>query len=166
MTAQGMSTHDAVPDDGPSDAPREAEEFVRFFSRGLAIGERDEFLAHFLSRMHPEHHIKQPLASTAYGRAGFRRLFKPLFAVVPDLHGEIHRWGATGDGVLIEFTLRGTIGRRTFALDVVDRFVLDGGLMRGLHTYFDPLPLLPLMLTHPLRTLRLLPRLVRRERRP
>ncbi|GAB3275488.1 hypothetical protein GCM10027589_00680 [Actinocorallia lasiicapitis] len=164
--------HDAVARDtgsidGPPGATGEAEEFVRFFSQGFAMGDGEGFLEHFIPRLHPDHQgIKQPLASMAYGPAGFRRVFKPLFEVVPDLHGEVHRWGATSDGVLIEFTLTGTLGRSTFTLDVVDRFVLDGGLIRGVHTYYDPLPLLPVLLAHPLRVLRLLPRLIGRERRP
>ena len=39
-----------------------------------------------------------------------QRAFAGLFELIPDLTGEMHRWGATEDGVLIEFTLSGTAG--------------------------------------------------------
>jgi hypothetical protein len=81
-----------------------------------------------------------------------------LPAAVPDLHGTLHRWGATEDGVFIEFTLGGTLGRGQVAVDVVDRIMLHNGFIASNDTYFDSVPLLPRMLTHPILALRLLPR--------
>jgi SnoaL-like domain len=71
-----------------------------------------------------------------------RRAFAALFALIPDLKGEVHRWGATADGVLIEFTLSGTTGGAPISWHAVDRFVLgDDGLATERVSYFDSAPI-------------------------
>jgi hypothetical protein len=68
--------------------------------------------------------------------------FAALFELIPDLKGEMHRWGATADGVLIEFTLRGTAGGKPISWSAVDRFVLgEDGLATERVTYFDSAPI-------------------------
>ena len=50
----------------------------------------------------------------------------------------MHRWGATADGVLIEFTLSGTAGDEPISWTAVDRFVLgEDGLATERVSYFD-----------------------------
>jgi len=72
-----------------------------------------------------------------------RRVFAELFELIEDLTAEVHRWGATADGVLIEFTLSGTAGGKPISWDVVDRFVLrEDGLATERVTYFDSVPIL------------------------
>jgi hypothetical protein len=71
-----------------------------------------------------------------------RRVFAELFELIGGLTAEMHRWGATEDGVLIEFTLRGTAGGKPISWDVVDRFVLgEDGLATERVTYFDSAPI-------------------------
>ena len=71
-----------------------------------------------------------------------RRAFASLFELIPDLSGEVHRWGATADGVLIEFTLSGTAGGKSISWDAVDRIVLDEkGLATERISYFDSAPI-------------------------
>jgi hypothetical protein len=71
-----------------------------------------------------------------------RRVFADLFELIGGLTAEVHRWGATKDGVLIEFTLSGTAGGKPISWDVVDRFVLgDDGLATERVTYFDSIPI-------------------------
>ncbi len=54
----------------------------------------------------------------------------------------MHRWGATADGVLIEFTLQRHGGGRPISWDAVDRFVLgEDGLATERVTYFDSAPI-------------------------
>lgn len=151
-----METTAALP---PSKQTDPRAEFVDFFRRGLAQGDRDRFIEHFLPRIDSDVVYRQPLSRGARGHAGFRRLFTSVFAAVPDLHGTVHRWGPTTDGVLIEFTLQGTLGGDRLAIDVVDRIVLRENNMAANNTYFDPLPLLRPLSAHPLLALRLLPRL-------
>jgi len=65
-----------------------------------------------------------------------------LLALIPDLSSEVHRWGASEDGVFIEFRLRGTVGDELVSWEVVDRFVLGAdGLAKERVAYFDPSPL-------------------------
>ena len=71
-----------------------------------------------------------------------RRVFAELFELIGDLTAEVHRWGATADGVLIEFTLSGTAGGKPISWDVVDRFVLgEDGLATERVSYFDSAPI-------------------------
>jgi SnoaL-like domain len=79
-----------------------------------------------------------------------QRAFAGLFELIPDLTGEMHRWGATADGVLIEFTLSGTAGGKPISWSAVDRFVLaEDGLATERVTYFDSLPVALAAATRP-----------------
>jgi hypothetical protein len=86
--------------------------------------------------------LVQPLSPKMHGLAEVRAGFAPIFAWLPDLHGEVDRWSAEGNVVFIEFRLIATIGGRPFEWPVLDRFVLrDDGEATERVTYFDPLPL-------------------------
>jgi SnoaL-like domain len=79
-----------------------------------------------------------------------KRAFAGLFELIPDLTGEVHRWGATADGVLIEFTLSGTAGGRPISWHAVDRFVIaEDGLASERVSYFDSMPIALAALTRP-----------------
>jgi ketosteroid isomerase-like protein len=129
-----------------------AAEFVEFFGAGWAIGARDSdgFFRHFEQRMHPDAVMIQPIAPRTQGPRALRQLFGPLFHAVPDLTGEVQGWGATDDGVFIQLTLRGSLSGRPLDWTVVDRIVLEDGLIRERCSYFDPLPLLKTMAMRPL----------------
>jgi hypothetical protein len=86
--------------------------------------------------------LSAPLTPTTTGLEAGKRAFADLFELIPDVTAEVHRWGATVDGVLIEFTARGTAGGSPIAWPAVDRFVLDeDGLASERFSYFDSLPL-------------------------
>lgn len=142
-----------------------AAEFVDFFAEGWGRGARGPFFEHFGARMHPDVLMTQPLAPAARGLTEFRELFEPLFRAIPDLHGEVHSWGETRDGVLIQLRLSGHLGGRPVAWTTVDRIVLEDGRIKERHACFDPLPLVVAMLLRPQVSLRLLPGLLRRRRR-
>jgi hypothetical protein len=79
-----------------------------------------------------------------------QRAFAGLFELIPDLTGEVHRWGATADGILIEFTLSGTAGGKPISWSAVDRFVLgEDGLATERVTYFDSMPVALAAATRP-----------------
>lgn len=83
-----------------------------------------------------------PMTPTTRTLEQGRQVFADLLAQIPDLTGQVHRWGATDDGVLIEFTLAGTAGGALISWDAVDRFVLgDDGLATERISYFDSLPI-------------------------
>lgn len=86
--------------------------------------------------------LSAPMVPTTQGLEEGRRAFADLFELIHDIGIEVHRWGATTDGVLIEFTVHGTSGGRPVSWESVDRFVLgDDGLATERFTYFDSLPL-------------------------
>lgn len=87
-------------------------------------------------------HLVAPMARTVESLAEGKRAFGELFELMPDMSGTVHRWGATADGVLIEFTLSGTAGGGPISWDVVDRFVVgEDGRATERVTYFDSVPL-------------------------
>ncbi len=83
-----------------------------------------------------------PLMPTTHTLEEGRRTFAALFQLISDLTGEVHRWGATEDGVLIEFSLSGTAGGKPISWQAVDRFVLgEDGLATERVSYFDSAPI-------------------------
>jgi len=141
-----------------------AAEFVEFFAAGwtLGAGDAEGFFRHFGPRMHPDTLLTQPIAPPARGPGALRQLFEPLFKALPDLHGELQRWGETADGVFIELTLRGHLGRRPVEWTVVDRIILEDDLIRERRSYFDPGPLLKAVALRPRASLPLLLSLFRK----
>lgn len=147
-------------EDAPSRHPHAAD-FAEFFAAGWAIGAGDGFFEHFSTRLRPDSSFEQPLMPAARRPEQWRAGFERLFSAVPDLRGEVVRWGATADGLLIELVLRGTFGGRPLEWTTVDRIVLDDdGMLVSRRAHFDPLPLLLQMLRRPLRAARLLAGLV------
>src|SRR4051794_26474196 len=142
----------------------DAAEFAEHFGAGWgAGGPIDRFVAHFASLSTPDVLLLQPLSPPARGHDGLRRLFTPLFEVMPDLRGEVRRWGPTEDGVIIELTLRGTLGGRSVEWTVADRIGLRDGLIAERQSLFDPVPLLPALLRSPRAGLPLMRGLRRRK---
>lgn len=90
----------------------------------------------------PRVRLVAPMTATTHSLEDGKRAFADLFELIPDLTGEVHRWGATADGVLIEFTLSGTVGGGPLSWHAVDRFVLDeDGLASERVSYFDSAPI-------------------------
>ena len=93
-----------------------AANWVAVFASGWANPvDTDTFCDHFDPWFDPEVRMIQPSIRPTVGRKGFREEFaRPLFNLVPDLHGTVENWSATGDVVYIELRLEGTVGRRAF----------------------------------------------------
>lgn len=90
----------------------------------------------------PNARLSAPMVPTTSGLDAGKRAFADLFELIPNMTAEVRRWGTTADGVLIEFTVRGSAGGAPISWDGVDRFVLDeDGLATERVTYFDSLPL-------------------------
>lgn len=86
--------------------------------------------------------LRAPMTPATAGLGAAEEVFSRLLALVPDLRGEVHRWGPTSDGVLIEFTLSGTAGGAPISWRAVDRFVLaEDGRAAERVSYFDSMPL-------------------------
>jgi len=89
----------------------------------------------------PDVRLVGPMLPVTHTLAQGQQAFADLLELIPDLSAEVHRWGATEDGVLIEFTLSGTAGGGPISWTAVDRFVLgEDGLATERVNYFDSTP--------------------------
>jgi hypothetical protein len=125
-------------------APPTAEAWVQAFTQGwLKPVDADHFADHFDPWLHPEIRLVQPQMPTVVGRDAFREHFaRPLFALIPDLHGIVEGWAAREDVVYIELRLEGTVGAMPVTLHTCDRITLHDGVAVERVAHLDPLPLL------------------------
>jgi hypothetical protein len=121
-----------------------AAAWVEAFAEGWrAPRDADSFVDHFLPWLDPRVRMVQPMMPVFVGHEQFRHGFaRPLFRMIPDLHGEVTDWAAHGDRLYIELVLRGTVGGRPVALHTVDRVSLgpDGRATERV-AHMDPSPL-------------------------
>src|SRR5262249_58965799 len=88
----------------------------------------DVFCDHFEPWFQPEIRMIQPSVRPIVGKRAFREEFaRPLFDLVPDLHGTVENWATAGDVVYIELCLEGTVGNRPFSMHSCDRIRLRDG---------------------------------------
>jgi hypothetical protein len=118
--------------------------FVRAFAEGWrAPIDGEHFADHFEPWLDPYVRLVGPLVPTVVGRRAFRERFaRPLFELVPDLHGTVEGWAARGEALYIELRLEGTVGKRTVTLRGCDRVTLRDGRAIERIAHLDPTPLL------------------------
>ncbi len=128
-----------------------AQAWVAAFAEGWrAPASADAFADHFRPWFDPHIRLIQPGLPTLVGHQAFRDSFaRPLFALIPDLHGDVERSAVGADCAYIELTLRGSLGGRPVAWRVCDRTTLLDAVVVERESYFDPLPLLRAILTRP-----------------
>ena len=129
-------------------ASTDAARFVERFDAGWRRG-REGFFEHFLPLADEDVLLTQPLMPSVRGHAAFCDFFAPLFAAMPDLHGEVRDWRPTGAGVEIELAIHGTLAGAAVELVSHDRIVLHDGRMLERHARLNPLPLLGAAMRHP-----------------
>lgn len=125
----------------PAQAATFVEGFERFWARP------DPSALHDL--LHPDAHLVQPMMPEMHSAAGYATRLQRLLAVCPDLSGQLRRWDAVDDGVVIEHSLGATIGGKRVEVDVFDRIRLREGKVVERIAYFDPLPVLRAVVTRP-----------------
>lgn len=135
-----------------ADAPRvrDPQHWVELITQAFAGGAFDSVrpLVRFI---HPGFVGKAPQSPDSVGPDGWLDFFAGLYALVPDLKGEVLRSAATpsGDGMYVELRLNGTLKGRKLSVDVCDYFAFRDGLIARRVTYYDPLPLLWTLLLRP-----------------
>jgi hypothetical protein len=137
---------------GGPDFAAAAEAWVAHFEEGWRAPAGPDALAdHFIPLLDPQIRLVQPQIPTLVGYQAFREGFaRPLFRLIPDLHGEVRHWAARDGVVFIALTLRGTLGGRPVSWDVVDQVTLGpDGRARERRSYTDPTPLLLAGVTRP-----------------
>ena len=128
-----------------------AEKWVAGFIEGWRAPHGPEaFAAHFRPMLAPDVRLIQPQLPELIGIRAFEEQFvRPVFALFPDIHGDVERWAANGDVIYIEMTLRGTLADRPISWRVCDRITLSDGLAVERESYFDPGPLLATVARRP-----------------
>jgi hypothetical protein len=112
----------------------DAADFVRRFEEFWAAPSRERLAAVLAAEVL----IVIPMSPTADTLEEGWRGFAELLELMPGLTGTVQRWGATHDGVLIEFTMSGAAGGKPISWVAVDRFTIgDDGLATEHITYFD-----------------------------
>jgi ketosteroid isomerase-like protein len=110
----------------------------------------EAFAAHFREMLAPDVRLIQPQLPAVTGLRGFEEQFvRPLFALIPDVRGEVERWAARGETLYIELTLRGSLGGRPLTWRVCDRVTLRDGLAVERESYFNPGPLIAALIRTP-----------------
>jgi ketosteroid isomerase-like protein len=129
----------------------EVEAFVEAFAEGWrAPNDLERMVAHFTPMLTPDVRLVQPQIPTLIGREQFRTGFaEPLFALMPDLHGEVEAWAARGDVVFIQVVLRGTLAGRPASFRSCDRITLREGLIAERVAFMDPAPLVKAIVSRP-----------------
>lgn len=127
----------------------EAEAFLDAFVEGWRRPQPvEEFLHHFLPLVDPDVRLRQPLGSED-GHDGFRRLFRRLFTLMPDVHAEVRDVFVQPDGLVIILRMHGSLGASPYAWDLVDRITLRSGRLIERRAHFDPLPLFAAVIRRP-----------------
>jgi hypothetical protein len=116
----------------------EQADFVQRFAEVWANPSPDRLLG----LLHPEVRLVQPVEGEINGHAEVREFWDRLFALMPDLRGEVLRWAGSEDLLLIEERLYGTLGGRPVEWVTADHIRLEDGLVRERIARFDPTPLL------------------------
>jgi len=132
-------------------ANAEAQAWVEMFTEGWANPvDADAFCDHFDPHFQPEIRMIQPSMRPIVGKEAFREEFaRPLFNLVPDLHGIVEGWSVDGDVAYIELRLEGTVGLRPFTMHTCDRIKLRDGKAVERVAYLDATPLLKALARSP-----------------
>jgi ketosteroid isomerase-like protein len=125
------------------------EEFATGFAEQFAETWRTPDLSKHEALWSDDIVLIQPMMGTLRGKQACRESFQRLFALVPDLHADVHRVGHGKQEVFIEFTLSGTYGGKPIAWDAVDRFTFTNGLIAERVSYFDSTPLIGKLVARP-----------------
>ena len=143
------------------DAEPAAEAFVQAFADGWrAPRGADQLADHFEPWLDSGVRLVQPGFPVVVGRAAFRERFaRPLFELMPDLHGTVEGWAAREDTVYIELRLQGTVGRRAVTLRSCDRVTLRDGCAVERVAHLDPGSLMRAVAASP----HIWPRVLRRQ---
>jgi ketosteroid isomerase-like protein len=128
-----------------------ATAWVEMFTEGWANPvDADTLCEHFEPWFQDDVRMIQPSVRPVVGKKAFRDEFaRPLFELVPDLHGTVENWASSGDTVYIELRLEGTIGGRRFTMHTCDRIKLRDGKATERVAYLDATPMVKAVLRSP-----------------
>jgi hypothetical protein len=126
--------------------PEAAADFARRFAEFWAAPAPDRLDTLLAERVL----LVAPMTPTTHTLSAGERTFANLLRLLPDATAEVHEWGATEAGVLIHFTVGGSVSGVPISWRAVDRIAIgEDGLATERVSYFDTAPLLLAVLRHP-----------------
>ena len=111
----------------------DAERFMERFTYAWTNRDPNGFLDAFA----PDGVVYHPTMSAPKRHEEMHDYFARLFAVAPDVELRVNHWAATGDVVLIEWTMEATYGAERVGWSGADRFTLRGDRAIEGVAYFD-----------------------------
>lgn len=127
---------------------RDAAHWVEVFEAAFAGGSY-ESVVRIAPFVHPEYVATQPQLPDVHGVAELLDMFARLYALVPDLSGQVTRSEIGKAQAFLEVTLTGTLGGKPFELVMCDYFALSDGKVIARVTYGDPIPLWKVVASRP-----------------
>src|SRR5262245_39704354 len=121
------------------------EEFAERFAEVWKHPSVEELVA----LLHPAVTLYQPHLPVMHGRAAAREEFQRLLQWLPGFHGDVERYRGSQGVVFIEWRMLFPIGNEGITIPAVDRFVIEDGLAIERAVYFNQLPLVMAILSHP-----------------
>lgn len=133
-----MSTISSGTESAATEQAADAADFVRRFGEAWAAPDPER-----LNRLvHSDVEFIQPLEPPIRGHREAAALWRRLFSMIPDAHGEVLSWAHRDGVVFIELRISGTLGGRPIEWVTLDRIRLEDDKVRQRIAYFDPLPII------------------------
>ncbi|WP_336158629.1 nuclear transport factor 2 family protein [Amycolatopsis sp. VC5-11] len=126
-------------------ADQEAAELVERFAEAWSRMDPDAFTPLF----QPGVRLIHPLERNTRGVAEAREFMTRTMNLVPDLRYDVQGWASGSGQVLIWGRLYGTLGGGPIEWPLVDRIVVEDGLIAERTAYFDPLVIIGAVLRRP-----------------
>ena len=111
---------------------------------------RNPDVAHFVSMLHPDVVLKQPVLPPIHGKNGGTRFFQRFLKWLPDVRGEVLEWSGAGDTLYIVWLLEASVGGKPFSMRAVDVIRIDSeGLIMEREAFYDSLHFFKVNLSRP-----------------
>ncbi|HEY3470542.1 MAG TPA: nuclear transport factor 2 family protein [Amycolatopsis sp.] len=120
-------------------------EFVERFTEAWRRMDPDAFTPLF----RPDVRLVHPLDRNTRGVEEARAFMARTMTLVPDLRYDVQGWASGSGQVLIWGRLHGTLGGGPVEWPLVDRIVLEDGLVAERTAYFDPLVIIGTLVRRP-----------------
>ncbi len=116
---------------------QDAQAFVERFARLWSDPDPDGYAGLW----HEDGVLRHPTMKEGLPQEGIPDYVRRLKTLAPDVSLAVDRWAASGETVLIEWTLTATVGEEQATIRGTDRFTLRGDRAVEGVAYFDTMPL-------------------------
>ncbi|SDM35104.1 nuclear transport factor 2 family protein [Allokutzneria albata] len=123
----------------------EAAHIVERFTEAWSRMDPDAFTPLF----RPDVRLIHPMDRNTRGIDEAREFMRRTMALIPDLRYDVHGWAHGSGHVLIWGRLHGTLGGRPVEWPLVDKIVLQDGLIAERVAYFDSMDVITAVLRRP-----------------